>query len=215
MRKSIDGLAATVQQNFKLNPLSNSLFLFCGRKNWQEFFETWIKSVEQKLENNQHLVRESHVNLFNKPGSLFLNFNYTRTLKKVYKAKPVIHIHNRVGQNLIFGHGNKENSYDGDMIGSSTLDGILEFFRKDTVKPMEKYHKFFRDLNYDINEVYSYGFSYGRVDSMYIKAIIEKVSKDTTWYFSKFEANNKAMLQIKKVKLRRYGFKGTFDIFEG
>lgn len=32
MRKSIDGLAAIVQQNFKLDPFSNSLFLFCGRK---------------------------------------------------------------------------------------------------------------------------------------------------------------------------------------
>lgn len=32
MRKSIDGLAAIVQQNFNLNPFSNSLFLFCGRK---------------------------------------------------------------------------------------------------------------------------------------------------------------------------------------
>ncbi len=32
MRKSIDGLSAIVQQNFKLDPLSNSLFLFCGRK---------------------------------------------------------------------------------------------------------------------------------------------------------------------------------------
>lgn len=32
MRKSIDGLAAIVQQNFKLNPFQNSLFLFCGRK---------------------------------------------------------------------------------------------------------------------------------------------------------------------------------------
>lgn len=32
MRKAIDGLAAIVQQNFKLNPFSNSLFLFCGRK---------------------------------------------------------------------------------------------------------------------------------------------------------------------------------------
>lgn len=31
MRKSIDGLAAIVQQNFKLDPFSNSLFLFCGR----------------------------------------------------------------------------------------------------------------------------------------------------------------------------------------
>lgn len=32
MRKAIDGPAAIVQQNFKLDPFSNSLFLFCGRK---------------------------------------------------------------------------------------------------------------------------------------------------------------------------------------
>ncbi|MDT8719722.1 IS66 family insertion sequence element accessory protein TnpB [Clostridium sp. 19966] len=32
MRKSIDGLAGTVQKNFKLDPFENSLFLFCGRK---------------------------------------------------------------------------------------------------------------------------------------------------------------------------------------
>lgn len=32
MRKSIDGLVAVVKQNFQLDPTSNSLFLFCGRK---------------------------------------------------------------------------------------------------------------------------------------------------------------------------------------
>jgi transposase len=32
MRKSIDGLAALVQQSFKLDLFSNSLFLFCGNK---------------------------------------------------------------------------------------------------------------------------------------------------------------------------------------
>jgi transposase len=31
MRKSIDGLMAIVQQ-FQLNPLSNALFLFCGKR---------------------------------------------------------------------------------------------------------------------------------------------------------------------------------------
>lgn len=31
MRKSIDGLAAVVQQQFHLDPFSDSLFLFCGR----------------------------------------------------------------------------------------------------------------------------------------------------------------------------------------
>ena len=32
LRRGIDGLAAIVQHSFKLNPFSNSLFLFCGRR---------------------------------------------------------------------------------------------------------------------------------------------------------------------------------------
>lgn len=32
LRKSIDGLSALVHQRFSLDPFSNSLFLFCGRR---------------------------------------------------------------------------------------------------------------------------------------------------------------------------------------
>lgn len=32
MRRSIDGLAAIVQQNYSLEPCSGGLFLFCGRR---------------------------------------------------------------------------------------------------------------------------------------------------------------------------------------
>lgn len=32
LRKSIDGLAALVQTSFELDPFSNALFLFCGRR---------------------------------------------------------------------------------------------------------------------------------------------------------------------------------------
>ena len=32
MRKSIDGLAAMVQQQFHLDPFTRSLYLFCGKK---------------------------------------------------------------------------------------------------------------------------------------------------------------------------------------
>ena len=32
MRKSIDGLAALVQEHFKMDPCQSVLFLFCGRK---------------------------------------------------------------------------------------------------------------------------------------------------------------------------------------
>ena len=32
MRRGIDGLAAIVQQNYALNPYTESLFLFCGKR---------------------------------------------------------------------------------------------------------------------------------------------------------------------------------------
>lgn len=32
MRRSIDGLAAIVQQSFRLDPFADSLFLFCGKR---------------------------------------------------------------------------------------------------------------------------------------------------------------------------------------
>ena len=32
LRRGIDGLAAMVQQQFDLNPFTNTLFLFCGRR---------------------------------------------------------------------------------------------------------------------------------------------------------------------------------------
>ncbi|SET71294.1 transposase [[Clostridium] aminophilum] len=32
MRKSIDGLCAVVEQELRMNPSENSLFLFCGRR---------------------------------------------------------------------------------------------------------------------------------------------------------------------------------------
>lgn len=32
MRKSIDGLAAVVEQQFNLNPFQPALFLFCGKR---------------------------------------------------------------------------------------------------------------------------------------------------------------------------------------
>ena len=32
LRRGIDGLAAVVQENFALDPFTNTLFLFCGRR---------------------------------------------------------------------------------------------------------------------------------------------------------------------------------------
>lgn len=57
MRKSIDGLAAIVQQNFHLDPCSNSLFLFCGKSSSKLKALYWEEDgfvlLYKKLENGK------------------------------------------------------------------------------------------------------------------------------------------------------------------
>lgn len=119
----------------------------------------------------------------------------------------------------MLGHGEEEIGYEGEeegvmsSFGSSFLDDMMMYFKKDTDFQMIKHKKFFKKLNREINKVYSYGFSYGKVDAVYIKRIINNISSNATWYFTKYEAENSEELRIKKVKLRNYGFKGSFGIY--
>lgn len=50
--------------------------------------------------------------LFQEPEMLFFSFNYTKTLEKIYDIKEVTHIHNYVGQKLVFGHGEDNAIYE-------------------------------------------------------------------------------------------------------
>lgn len=197
-------------------------FINCT-KLWQDFFRIWLKDVQGQIDNNQFNSKDVLTVLFSQPDAQFLTFNYTKTLQRLYGIKKVIHIHNRVGQKLIFGHGRDNVVYDqfstefsdGPHLSSSMLDDMIMSFRKDTESPFKKYDGFFRKLNRKVDKIYSYGFSYAKVDSVYIKRIISKIAPDATWLFSAFEAQSPEALRIKKIKLRKYGFKGTFDIYTG
>lgn len=187
---------------------------------WQEFFSSWIKTVENIVESGEIHPHEALASLFADPDARFMTFNYTKTLQHVYGVKVVKHLHNRVGQTLIFGHGvddvwYKEPEGDRPSFGSSDLEDFLASLKKDTTKQLQKYHAFFKKLGTDIEKVYSYGFSYSKVDSPYIKEVIRRISPDATWCFTEHEAKNSKEFGKKKSKLRRYGFKGKFDVFEG
>lgn len=58
MRKSMNGLAAIVQQRFHLNPMSKSLFLFCGKKSDQIKALYWEEEdfllLYKRLENGKY-----------------------------------------------------------------------------------------------------------------------------------------------------------------
>lgn len=211
-----------MQQYLLYMDMLTSGFINCS-KIWQDLFRLWIKEIQSTIDRGNYQSKVSLLKLFSDPEMQFFSFNYTKTLQKLYGAKKVIHIHNRVGQKLIFGHDKSGkvglyqnmNYEDGPNISSSFLDDMVLSFKKDTASPMKKYANFFRSLNCNIDRVYSYGFSYGKVDRVYIKEIISRISENTLWLFTEHEAHNHEALRIKKIKLRRYGFRGSFGIYDG
>ena len=96
---------------------------------------------------------------------------------------------------------------------SSDLEDFILGLKKDTKAQFNKYITFFNRLNKNINEVYSFGFSYSKIDNLYIKEIISRISQDATWYFTEYENSKKEEIRKKKIKLRNYGFKGKFGVY--
>ena len=191
-------------------------FINCA-KIWQDFLRLWMKDIQMQIDSEKFEHKNTLSALFSQSDMQFLTFNYTKTLQKLYRIRKVIHIHNRVGQKLIFGHEKDNIAYDqfnddfsiGPHLSSSFLDDMVMSFRKDTDFSLKKYSDFFKNLDQSIDKVYSYGFSYGKVDSVYIK----KIAPNAIWYFTEFESKDSKTLRIKKIKLRKYGFEGSFGLF--
>lgn len=204
-----------------IDAISNAI-IKSAEEYWPVFFGEWIKSVENKIEQGQYSPHAALIKLFSDPTNKYISFNYTKTLQQIYGVRVVKHIHNRVGQRLVFGHGDPRSEYSEPIdnlvrppILSSFYNDFIQSLRKDTDKQMRKYKDFFNKLGVDTDKVYSYGFSYSHVDSPYIKEIIRRIAPNAIWFFTTYETLNKNELRKKKIKLRRYGFKGTFGCFDG
>lgn len=65
MRKSFDGLMAVIRDNFQLDPFTNAVFLFCGRKN--NTMNICCSSYDRPRSKNYHwthfkkLLKENHL----------------------------------------------------------------------------------------------------------------------------------------------------------
>lgn len=142
----------------------------------EEYFEEWIDTIDI---DNDVKVKSDFLKIMDKDNDLFLSFNYTKTLEVLYKVKNICHIHGEQGGKLLLGHGNNIDYYEENMsknIGSEQpLQEIQDLLRKDTKKAMEDNEEFFYSLSEDINKIYSYGFSFGDVDKIYIKEICNRI----------------------------------------
>lgn len=157
-------------------------------------------------------------------NSLFLSFNYTKVLERVYGMPSCIvnHIHG-VADNetslLIVGHGDADCEID-EMFDSDNafeleacqeIKDLVKCWRKDTVSIIQQNSNFFNALH-DVNEIFVLGHSMASVDMPYFRRVKECVQPDAVWTLSvysgkdrqrKLEAVQKLELPAENVHLIR------------
>lgn len=179
----------------------------------QDYFREWIDSIDLSDLNQ----KEDFQKLMDKDNDLFLSFNYTLTLEKLYSAKNVCHIHGKQGEYLLFGHGDDTDNTDYYMrnyIGSkNVLQELHKSLRKDTRKALINNSKFFDLIQEGIDQIFSYGFSFSCVDLIYIKELCSRVdTTNLTWFLNDYDDENKRNIFIKRI--RACGFRGEFKTFK-
>lgn len=169
-------------------------------------FEEWIESL--------HISEVKKVYELDK-SAYFITFNYTEVLERVYRiaASNILHIHNKVGEKLVFGHGKNSKDFnvkkalygdekafldideDGNIESSEVgheqfaENAVCAFYdkmRKHTEEIVPKQLDFMNTIP-SISEIIVLGHSYNEIDLTYFKEIGKAITTTTKWtlhYFS-------------------------------
>lgn len=165
------------------------------KQQFQETFADWCRSIDVSKAKAKKIPHFD-------PNGLFLTFNYSDTLERVYGIpnKNVLHIHGRASNpdsEIIVGHNNpakltkayKEDFYDVPAymnIIVETINGL----HKDQEGIISRNEKFFNALKV-IDKVVVYGHSMEAVDMPYFEEVQSKVQPNTRWHFSYYKEKEK------------------------
>lgn len=198
-------------------------------------FEEWIESLETSdLGKKYNLDKEAY----------YLTFNYTELLKEVYRipSSNILHIHNKVGEDLIFGHGKdlkdfnvkkalygdenafltydeegniESNEAGHERYGEDAVETFYGNMAKNTSEIIEGKSEFFANLT-DVDEVIVLGHSYNEIDAPYFKKIAESISQNAKWilsYFSESDRENaEQLMKIINVEPKSYQLQITSEL---
>lgn len=175
-----------------------------------KFFKDWVNQIDV----TNVTPKEDFKKLIQHGNNLFMSFNYTETLECVYNLENVFHIHGKQGQKLVFGHGEScydfsyyERNYPGS---ESVLLELDKEFEKDTRSIIKNYSSIFKNM-VNIDEVYSYGFSFSEVDLVYMRELFKNNdTNNIVWHFNMYD--NDKIKEFQK-KLKSHGFLGKFGEF--
>lgn len=176
----------------------------------KDLFSDWIETI--KLPDFKLKAFEE---IIDPEKDLFLTFNYTYTLEEIYGCKNVVHLHGKLGEEIIFGHnGNQDYSEENPQVPIGcfgTLEDIYEELRKNVDENIVRHFIHLKRVE-DCTEIYSFGFSYSMVDLPYIKTICQLLNdRDVLWLNNSFDGESK----IKEYEslINESGFKGHFGVY--
>lgn len=183
---------------------------YCVR-NIKSLFGEWIYEVDIDV-----LEQKRYKELFSN-DSLFLSFNYTKTLESVYQIdnSSICHIHGTINQNIYFGHGCDSNPYasdDFELLGIDfELSQLFDELRKNVYECYKNNICFFNRIKHsNITDIYSIGFSFSEVDIFYIKIICDLLQTDKiTWHLTEYDKQNGKNSKFES-QLKENGFIGSF-----
>lgn len=181
-------------------------------ENIRSGFEEWIESL-----NTSDVCKKYKLDM----SARYITFNYTDVLELVYKIpiSNILHIHNKVGEELIFGHGKKSENFNvkealygnenaflsedeygniessevgHEQFAESAVCVFYDKMRKHTEDIIQNNSSFFKNLS-EIDEIVVLGHSYNEIDLPYFKRIAESVNEKTKWilyYYSEEDKDN-------------------------
>lgn len=180
------------------------------------YFQAWvgtIKIADKPIPNLKNLI--------NPQSDLFLNFNYTNTLEKLYNTDNVCHIHGTQYEEIYFGHGN--DTHDTDNIqrkwfgAESELNRLQDFLRKDTDTAYQNNKIFFATIKEEAKKgnfnIFAFGFSFSEVDRVYLENIFRVIpSQEVNFYLNEYhdEKERKIFADI----IKECGFKGKISSYK-
>lgn len=167
----------------------------------RELFNSWVYDELRPLPNGYRQKKEIAESLGKLDKSMFLSFNYTYTLEKLYGVENVLHIHGTVDsddEDILFGHNIEESIEDlfSHYWGAEDIDSIQTFLYKDTRSAILRNNSFFNMIDY-VTDIYSFGFSFSDPDLEYLDEIERHVdSKRTTWHLNKHDSTNDKYISL-------------------
>lgn len=164
----------------------------------KHYFTEWIKSISL---NDVHQIYVLPVD-----DSLYLTFNYTLTLERIYNipANHILYIHGKVEGDfpqLVLGHNMLNQDVDETFSSDNELEeeactevaNLVKGWRKDTNGIITANDNFFEQLG-EVTDIYVLGHSMNDVDLPYFNKVDQSVSADANWHISVFDdidSNNK------------------------